>query len=567
MTKNCMIITTKNNILHSLCCLLAALLLCVMSEATLANDNATEQPQLTQVERQWLAEHPNVTLATPNQALLKRSTAIIISLVALIVTIISGIWILTLYKAKDKLRISETKVTLQANLDSLTGLYNRHKFYEILSEEIGQAREHNETFALFFLDLDEFKEVNDTLGHGVGDALLRRVAKRLRHRVRAQDVVARLGGDEFTIIISDVKQLEDLQSIAKNVCDAISSEFKIQGHSITVSTSIGITCFPQDGDSDEEILINADQAMYASKNSGRNRYTFFTDSMRESRIERSQTLQDLKVAINDNQLELYYQPIVDFQTRKLIKAEVLIRWHHPTRGLILPGSFIELAEESGIIHEIGEWSFKTATLQVAHWRKQYQPDLQISLNTSPIQYRESGINVDSWVDYLAKNGIDGSAIIVEITEGLLMESSVAVKEKLLALRDNGIEVAIDDFGTGYSSLSYMKKFDIDYLKIDQSFIATLAPGSEDMALCEAIIVMAHKLGCKVIAEGIETTNQYQLLKEADCDAGQGYLFSKALTANEFQQLLIEEQQKEPSLTRDKNNSVNKTQMTKEAAIA
>ena len=249
----------------------------------------------------------------------------------------------------------------------------------------------------------------------------------------------------------------------------------IQGHSISVSTSIGITCFPNDANTDSEILINADQAMYASKNSGRNRYTFFTDSMRESRNERSRILRDLRKAVDENQLELFYQPIIDFETGKLVKAEALIRWHHPEKGLVYPGAFIELAEESGMIHEIGEWTFKTAALNAADWRKKYEPNFQVSLNTSPMQYRESGINVDAWGRYLTANGICGAAIIVEITEGLLMESSPAVKKKLLDLRDTGIEVAIDDFGTGYSSLSYMKKFDIDYLKIDQSFISTLSP--------------------------------------------------------------------------------------------
>jgi len=527
--------------------LLVALLISAFSNNADAADNAFVQADLTKAEQQWLVKHPNVKLAMPRQPILKRSTAMIISLGVFLIVFMTALWILTLYKTKESLRISENKIRQQANFDSLTGLYNRHKFYEILSEEIEIAKEHEESFALFFLDLDEFKEVNDTLGHGVGDALLRRVANRLRNRVRSRDIVARLGGDEFTIIISNVEKMDSVKAIAKNVCESISAEFKIQGHSINVSTSIGITCFPHDADTDEEILINADQAMYASKNNGRNRYTFFTDSMRDARIERSQTLQDLRIAVDTDQLELFYQPIVDFRTGKVVKAEALIRWHHPEKGLVFPGTFIELAEESGIIHEIGEWIFESAAHQAAEWRKTYETDFQISINTSPIQYRDNGINVLAWDNYLTANNIDGSAIIVEITEGLLMESSHGVKNKLLALRDNGIEVAIDDFGTGYSSLSYMKKFDIDYLKIDQSFIATLSPDSEDLALCEAIIVMAHKLGCKVVAEGIETMNQYQLLKDADCDAGQGYLFSKGLPAGEFEKLLIKEQSKHTAL--------------------
>ena len=526
---------------------LMILMICSISGKAFALEQVANQPHLTAEEQQWIADHPNIKLHVPNQTLLQRSTAIIISLVILIISILASFWILTLYRAKESLRVSEAKIRQQANFDSLTGLYNRHKFYEILNEEIDHARDRKQTFALLFLDLDEFKEVNDTLGHGVGDALLRRVANRLRNRVRSRDVVARLGGDEFTIIINNVKKQEDLASIAQNVCDAISSEFMIQGHSINVSTSIGITQFPIDADSAEEILINADQAMYASKGSGRNRYTLFTDEMRLTRIERSQTLQDLKFAVERNQLELYYQPIIDFQTGAIVKAEALIRWHHPERGMIPPGLFIGLAEESGMINEIGEWSFKSAAITAAKWRQEIDPDLQISINTSPVQYRENGIDVNAWGEFLIKNGVNGSAIIVEITEGLLMESSAGVKDKLLALRDNGIEVAIDDFGTGYSSLSYMKKFDIDYLKIDQSFISTLAADSEDMALCEAIIVMAHKLGCKVVAEGIEAMCQYELLKNAGCDTGQGYLFSKGLPTDEFEQLLIKEKSKQTAL--------------------
>ena len=538
--------------LYGIFSFLVALMFFTTSDSAIAADSVSDIPNLTIGEQQWLDRHPNVKKATEKKPLLKRSTAVLISLAVLFLSAITAVWIYALYKAKEELRISEAKIRQQASFDSLTGLYNRHKFYEILSEEIEQSKDENLSFALFFLDLDEFKEVNDTLGHAVGDALLRRVANRLRNRVRSRDIVARLGGDEFTIIISDVQKIEDLHSIAKNICEAVSSEFLIQGHSINVSTSIGITCFPQDADSDEEILINADQAMYASKNNGRNRFTFFDDSMRDARVERSQTLQDLRYAVENRELELYYQPIVDFQTGKLVKAEALIRWHHPRKGLVFPGAFIELAEESGIINEIGEWTFKTAALKAAEWRKAYEPAFQISLNTSPIQYRDNGINVEAWGQYLQDNGVNGGAIIVEITEGLLMESSYAVKEKLLALRDNGIEVAIDDFGTGYSSLSYMKKFDIDYLKIDQSFIATLAPNSEDMALCEAIIVMAHKLGCKVVAEGIETMNQYELLKNVDCDAGQGYLFAKGLPAGEFEKLLIKEQSKNTALLSNKN---------------
>jgi len=320
----------------------------------------------------------------------------------------------------------------------------------------------------------------------------------------------------------------------------MSAEFLIQNHSIYVSSSVGITVYPEDARTADELLINADQAMYDSKDGGRNRYSFFDESMRQALIVKNQMLKDLRYAITGNQFELFYQPIVDLKSGKIHKAEALIRWNHPGRGLISPADFIPLTEESGQILEMGEWIFKEAATNVSEWRRQFNPDLQISINTSPLQYRDNGINVSLWVQYLHQLGTDGSAIIVEITEGLLMDSSKLVKDKLLELRDFGIEVAIDDFGTGYSSLSYLKRFHIDCLKIDQSFVGNLAIDSEDLALCEAIIMMSHKLGCKVIAEGIETKSQRDLLQQIGCDSGQGYYFSKPVPAAAFEKLIAEE---------------------------
>lgn len=469
---------------------------------------------------------------------IQRSTAISLAIIAFIALALSAFWINTLYKTRRALRLSERKIRQQANIDSLTGLINRRYMLEVLDYETNKPKQSDLGFALLFLDLDEFKEINDTLGHSIGDELLKGVAERLRGCVRINDTVGRLGGDEFIIILKDIQEIETIKRIATDVCDALNKEFVIQDNYINVSTSIGITQCPKDALTADDLLINADQAMYAGKNNGGNGFSFFDDSMREAMVERNQTLRDLKLAVPGNQFELHYQPILDLETGVITKAEALIRWRHPTRGLISPDLFIQLAEESGQIIEIGEWVFREAAKQAALWQKDYSPTLQISINTSPLQYRDNGIDIQSWGYYLEQLGLTGQAIIVEITEGLLMESSSAVKEKLWNLRDAGIEVAIDDFGTGYSSLSYLKKFDIDYLKIDQSFVSNLTDDSEDFALCEAITVMAHKLGCSVVAEGVEKDEQSQLLRKAGCDFGQGYLFSKPLPADDFSKLLL-----------------------------
>ncbi len=467
----------------------------------------------------------------------RRSTFISFAVLGFITLLLSALWIKTLYTARKNLQISEEKVRHQANIDSLTGLINRRNVNEILADKIAQPASSQESFALLFLDLDAFKEVNDTLGHSIGDELLRSVAIRLKNQVRAEDIVGRLGGDEFIIILKAIDKPEQISSIAQDVCNTLNSDFMIHGHRIDVSTSIGITVYPQDAKTTDALLINADQAMYASKSNGSNGFMFFDETMREAMILRNNTMNDLKLALPKGQFELYYQPIYCLSTGNITKAEALIRWNHPERGMIRPDLFIQLAEESGLINEIGEWTFYEATNQLAEWRTKYSPQLQISINTSPIQYRDKGIDIEKWHAHLESSGLSGQALIVEITEGLLMESSSAVKERLWGLRDAGIEVAIDDFGTGYSSLSYLKRFHIDYLKIDQSFVSNLSEESEDFVLCEAITMMAHKLGCSVVAEGVETEEQSRLLKKANCDYGQGYLFSKPIPAEEFSRLL------------------------------
>jgi diguanylate cyclase (GGDEF)-like protein len=390
---------------------------------------------------------------------------------------------------------------------------------------------------LMLLDLDRFKEVNDTLGHDMGDILLKEGARRLSSCVRGTDTVARLGGDEFTIILSELHDPANVERIAQDILKKLAEPFHLKREVAYVSASIGITLYPNDGASIETLLKNADQAMYASKNQGRNRYNYFIPSMQEAAQNRMRLANDLRGALEADQFSLVYQPIVELATGVIHKAEALIRWQHPNRGEVSPTEFITIAEETGLIIDIGDWVFRETACQVKHWRERHHADFQISINKSPIQFHNKCNSHAAWFEHMQQQGLSGQSIVVEITEGLLLDASTAITDQLLEFRDAGMQVALDDFGTGYSSLSYLKKFDIDYLKIDRSFVSNLAPGSDDMALCEAIIVMAHKLGIKVIAEGVETVQQRNLLSTVGCDYGQGYLFSKPLPAVEFEKLL------------------------------
>jgi len=433
---------------------------------------------------------------------------------------------------------AEQTIWQQANFDSLTGLPNRHMFYERLAQEMKKSRRVGLPLALLFLDLDHFKDVNDTLGHCKGDLLLKEMAQRLLNCVRSTDTVARLGGDEFTIILAELHEQDSIERLAQDILCQLSNPFELAGEIAYVSVSIGITLYPEDTDDIDVLIKNADQAMYAAKDQGRNCRHYFTISMQEAALTRMRLINDLRNALAERQFWLAYQPIVELTTGAIHKAEALIRWQHPTRGLISPAEFVPVAESTGMIIDIGEWVFREAAQQAVQWRTEYHNDFQISINKSPVQFQKEGDGHLAWFDHLRELDLPGQSIVVEITEGLLMDAGTLITGQFLAFRDAGVQVSLDDFGTGYSSLSYLKKFDIDYLKIDQSFTRNLSPDANDLALCEAIIVMAHKLGIKVIAEGIETQEQCDLLIAAGCDYGQGYLFSKPLAADEFEKLLI-----------------------------
>lgn len=430
----------------------------------------------------------------------------------------------------------EERIWAHANFDQLTQLPNRRMFYDRLAHDLVKAHRTGQGLALMFLDLDRFKEINDTLGHDIGDALLVMAAQRIASCVRESDTVARLGGDEFTILLTDLREPNCVERIAEAILHTLSQPFTLGNDIGYVSASIGITLYPEDGNDLETLLKNADQAMYVAKNAGRNRFSYFTSAMQQAAQHRLHLLNDLRQALKEGQLRLYYQPIVDLNNGKIHKAEALLRWFHPKRGLINPAEFIPLAEDSGLIHEIGNWLFRESIRQAKIWRARFGADFQISVNKSPIQIQNRN-NEQQWFKDLESAELSGSNIVFEITEGLLLDTSPTVVSELIAYRDAGIQVAIDDFGTGYSSLSYLKKMDIDYIKIDQSFIQMLTPDPSDLALTQAIVVMAHKLDLKVIAEGVETAEQHHLLQQMGCDYAQGYLFAKPLTATEFEQLL------------------------------
>lgn len=428
---------------------------------------------------------------------------------------------------------SEEQIWFQANYDPLTNLPNRRLFSDRLQHEILKVKREKRHLALFFLDLDRFKEVNDIFGHRMGDALLVEAARRISCCIRETDTVARLGGDEFTVILSELADVSDTDRIAQTIIDELCQPYFFDNKQVYVSASIGIAVYPSDAGHVDDLVRYADQAMYAAKNKGRNGFCYFTPSMQEASQKRMMILTDLHQAIRREELQVFYQPIVDLRTGEVFKAEALIRWQHPQRGLINPAEFIPIAEEHGLIQEIGEWVFRRVADQLKYWQSQYKSHFQVSVNVSPLQFQGMDNLIDHWPAYLEKIGVMQDNVIIEITEGLLLEASDKVAEKLLHFSRNNMQIAIDDFGTGYSSLSYLKKFDIDYLKVDKSFIFHLTPDSDDLELTKAIVIMAHQLGLKVIAEGVETELQRDLLIEMGCDYGQGYLFAKPMPAEQF----------------------------------
>lgn len=434
--------------------------------------------------------------------------------------------------------ISEQKeaqktIHFQANFDELTGLPNRRLFRDRLDQEIKKARRNSAQVALLYIDLDNFKEINDTLGHAQGDNLLREAAQRIQGNLREVDTVARLGGDEFTVVLPYIKSNREVDIVAQKIIDSLAMPFELGSDLGYVSASMGITIFPFDGNENAALLQNADQAMYESKRLGKNRFSYYTPTMQEASLQRLQLSNELRLALQHNELEMYFQPIHCLASSELVKAEALIRWHRPAGKFVGPDVFINLAEEIGLIGEIGLFAFRSSVHQVRVWEEICQRPVSVAINLSPRQISGRQTDFDSWLTLLHEAGVPAKSITLEITEGTLLDDNPEVRSKISRLREAGCSVALDDFGTGYSSLSYLKKMDVDFLKVDKSFIRDLALDKDDFALVEAIIVMAHKLGIQVIAEGVETAEQRDILKQIGCDFVQGYFYAKPMPPLEF----------------------------------
>ncbi|WP_394493768.1 putative bifunctional diguanylate cyclase/phosphodiesterase [Shewanella sp. ENK2] len=435
----------------------------------------------------------------------------------------------------EELESANEKLHQYAYQDGLTDLPNRRYFYEKLQSLIDTD---NMIFALIFIDLDGFKEINDTLGHDYGDLLLQQVAKRLKNCVRGHDTVARLGGDEFTLIVEGIKDQRRASEIAEVIKNSLVQPITIKDEQVYITSSIGLTFYPSDGETIEDVVKHADQAMYLSKNKGRNRYEFFSFAMEEQALGKRRLTEELRQAVKEEQFLLMYQPILDINGSVVKKVEALIRWQHPELGTIEPDDFIPLAEENGLIVDIGNWVRKQVIADAIEFYQTSGNVIQISVNTSPIEIDRSGTWIDQWILDCNKSKLPHGSFLIEVTENTLMTPDSSIKQQLKLLNNNGIKVAIDDFGIGYSSLAYLQELDIDIIKIDRSFITNITTNESSAALVRAITTMAHNIGVKVVAEGIETPAQQQLLKQLSCDYLQGFMFSKPLTKAEFYRLYV-----------------------------
>ncbi len=424
-----------------------------------------------------------------------------------------------------------------ANYDSLTGLPNRALLQDRLEQALMDATRRQRKVAVMFVDLDRFKMINDTLGHDAGDSLLKMAAERLTRSVRANDTVARLGGDEFMVVLKDLSEVDDVPLVANKILASFASSFVIDGHELFVTPSIGISISPDDGTDAKTLLRHADSAMYHAKDSGRNRFEFFAAEMNAKISKRLALDTALRVALERGEFLLHYQPQVDLRTRHIVGAEALVRWNHPQRGLIPPDEFIPLTEETGMIVPLGEWVLRTACRQLKQWHVAGFADCRMAVNLSARQFRDHNIG-DMVQRVLTETELEAKFLELEITESLLLKSNISGMDLILAeLRKQGLSLSMDDFGIGYSSLSYLHRYPFTILKIDRSFVRDISAGSSAAAIVRAVIAMAHNLGMKVVAEGVELDAQLSFLTEHNCDAMQGFLFSKPVTAEAFEQLL------------------------------
>ena len=430
----------------------------------------------------------------------------------------------------------DARLEYQASHDSLTGLPNRSLLHDRIEQAVGKARRDGHLVAVVFVDLDHFKLINDSLGHHVGDRLLLEVADRLVACVRGHDSVARQGGDEFVIVLTEQHDENEIIAIVSRLLDSISQPWVDEGQEYGLSCSVGISCYPQDGDDPDALLRCADAAMYKAKASGRSTYHFYTPELNQAISERLELENSLRHALERDEFIVYYQPRIEVASGRIVGTEALIRWNCPGKGLVPPDSFIPIAEETGLIIPIGQWILQEACRQNSAWQCAGLPPISISVNLSPIQFRHAGL-VDSVADALAQAGLDPACLELELTESFVMHDAERINVAMHALKALGVDIAVDDFGTGYSSLSYLKRFPVDRLKVDKSFVRDIDSDPDDAAIVRAIITLGHALGLKVVAEGVETRAHHEFLRRHGCDELQGYYFSRPVPATEMEALL------------------------------
>jgi diguanylate cyclase (GGDEF)-like protein/PAS domain S-box-containing protein len=432
-------------------------------------------------------------------------------------------------------RVMALQITHSAEHDYLTGLPNRMLLNDRIHQAITLAPRHTKQIAILFLDLDGFKHINDSLGHPIGDKLLQSIAGRLVNCVRASDTVSRQGGDEFVVLLSEAEQWEDAAIVARRMLAAVAEPHMIDQQVLHVTTSIGVSVFPDDGSDAETLIKNADTAMYQAKENGRRSFQFFEPQMNVRAVERQSIEESLRRALVANEFALHYQPKVDLRTGMIVGAEALIRWTHPARGLVSPAQFIPIAEECGLIVPIGNWVLRSACRQAKAWLDAGLPMTSIAVNVSATELRQEGFLAGLFTIF-EETGLDPHCLELELTESVLMTHAESAATILQTLRESGVQVAIDDFGTGYSSLSYLRKFPIDALKIDQSFVRQIAATGDDASIVTAVISMARSLKLRVIAEGVETFEQLAFLQRHECNEAQGFYFSRPLPAERFERL-------------------------------
>jgi diguanylate cyclase (GGDEF)-like protein len=439
-----------------------------------------------------------------------------------------------------QLKKHENQLAFLAYHDPLTRLGNRTLFEQQLNKAIQRAERYQHNLGLLFIDLNGFKTVNDSLGHSMGDRLLQAVAQRLQAHIRVCDDLSRIGGDEFTILLHELSKPQAASIVAQKVLDTLAAPFQIERNMFYISASIGISYYPTDGKDADTLLKNADIAMYRAKTIQGGCFMFYSADMGRQANERLAVINDLRLALQRQEFILHYQPRLNLTTQFIPGVEALIRWQHPERGMVPPDLFIPLAEETGLIADIGEWVFKTACEQVKRWHNAGFEWLCVAVNLSAAQLRQPTL-LQRLSDILAETGVGADFIELEITETAAMHDPVETSRLLNQLKAMGFDIAIDDFGTGYSSLSYLKRFPIDYLKIDRAFIKDLPDSKEDIAICEAIIALAESMNLHVIAEGVETAEQQEFLKHVNCHDIQGYLISRPVPAAELEKFLIDRQ--------------------------